>query len=85
MMLNNTESLKFEEPNVPKSIIFEDVEAFKKINQKYGETFIKNVKDLEKKKQACMNYAPMYTSYTNIDIVINTKLKYCQYLCGSIG
>ena len=46
MMLNNMESLKFEEPNVPKSIIFEDVEAFKKINQKYDETFIKNVKDL---------------------------------------
>ena len=64
MNLNSIESLKFEEPNVPKSVIFEDLNAFKKRDPKYDERFIGNVKEWVEKyatlHDLCCNVHRLY-------------------------
>ena len=64
MNLNSLESLNFEEPNVPESVIFKDLNAFKKRGPKYGERFIRNVKEWVEKyatlHDLCCNVHELY-------------------------
>ena len=64
MNLNSLESLKLEEPNVPESVIFEDLNAFEKRDPKYGERFIRNVKEWVEKyatlHDLCCNVHDLY-------------------------
>ena len=68
-------SLKFEDPNVAKSVIFEDLDAFKERDPKYDERFIRNVKEWVEK------YATLHDLCCNV----HGLYKYCyryEYVGG---